>query len=83
MVPTFSPLYCHRSVRDVPLLVLRSIGSSQPKYGNDFEYFRWDHWESTPSVRIRIRDHGLYAHVEQGLNEENRLQFTIGKAEKV
>jgi hypothetical protein len=42
IVPTLSPVYYYRSARDVPLLVLRSIGSSQQRYGNDFEYFHWD-----------------------------------------
>jgi hypothetical protein len=76
-VPTFSPVYYHRSARDVPLLVVRSIGSSQQRYGNDFvEYF---HSIGNPLLPFAF---GImycsYRTLLVGLNEEkleDRLQL--------
>jgi hypothetical protein len=50
---TFSPLYFHRTARDVPVLMLRSIGSSQQRYGMDFEFSRCDRCDPIPSFRFR------------------------------
>jgi len=64
----------------VPLLVVRSIGLSQQRYGNDFESepVRTTHLPFAFAFGI------MYCPSQtQGLNEENPLQFTTGKAGRI